>query len=149
MLKMSDGLMTNSHYLLTGLAILKPPPVKWGLLLSWGRGSSCSTVVLVCCSLMRHTELQDIKEGTQLPATVYMFPAKNKLCILYPTIIPSDKCLTHLWSFFWLRYFFLMFASSLAKLWFSLLYSFILESSILSSAINACGIRERKNTILS
>lgn len=41
-----------------------------------------------------------------------------------------------------------MLASSLAKVWFSLLYSFILESSILSSAIKACGIREWKHNFV-
>lgn len=44
----------------------------------------------------------------------------------------------HLWSFFWLRYFFLTLVSSSASLWFSHLYSLILWSSTLTCAVSAC-----------
>lgn len=108
------------HYLFTGLSILKPPPVKWGLLLSWGRSSNCSTLVLDLCSLRRHTQ----HDTHVLLLTVAQCCWEKAACWRY------------LWSFFWLRYFFLTFASSPANLWFSLLYSFIFESSILSSAIS-------------
>lgn len=111
---------STSHHLLIGFSTLKPPPVKLVLLLRGGRASSWSScsLVLTLFWLMTHTG------WTQQFAC--------------PTEIRSNKGQYHLWSFFWLRYFFLMLVSSSASLWFSHLYSLILWSSTLTCAVSTC-----------
>lgn len=87
------------------------------------------------------TEQQVIRVGTLSTAMTLRHAPCSTLLLQH--WVTAD---TYLYSFFWLRYFFLMFVSSLASLWFSLLYSFIFESRIISSATSTCGTRNTYST---